>query len=390
MTPKRGLFFGKSIKLTLLLCGIVIMSLFVNMFSFAQGEKMSTIPQNMAKVNMNISFFDIERMEKVKGMSLPPPLKFLEAKKGYKKVEYRKKQILQRYCMERKMRIDFILKNVIFSRYAQDNMNEEKYKIFSIKWPIYNLNAIETHTRRLRFPGAFLYYGLGNGRILLDGIGYKFLQIPSTVKMGRGNNEIIDRIMVEDLTFEMFKSKMAVDNILVSENILPDTKPYNLEGYCIYRGSVISATRNVFWYPFDKYIINLFIEFPFDVTDLDFKVGKIENFEIIVNSENKKEFENVTIEKNKEVPIEIILKRKNANIYLLFILIPIFLGLFSKISYLSYARWIAYIVAFCSIIVATWPPKGIMIFYPIRFCLLFLTFVFAVITEYSHYIRKIH
>lgn len=388
---RNHLLFKKNIKLTLSLCGMVIMSLFFNIFSFAQGEKINTIPKNMTKVDMNISFFNIEKTKKVEAIPLPPPLKFLETKRGYRNVERRNKQILQKYCWEREMRIDFVLKNVTFNSHTQDSMGKNEYKIFSIKWPIYNLNGVETYTGRLRFPGVLIYSSLRNEKILLDGIGYNFLQKPQTVKMGRGNNEIIDRFIVEDLTFEEFKSKMAVDNILVSKNILPNNKPYNLEGYCIYQGSIISAKRNASWYPFDKYIVDLFIEFPFNETDLNFKVGKIENFEILVNSKSKKESENLIIGKNNEVPIEIILKRKNGNIYLLFILAPIFLGLLSllsKIGYSVHKRWIAYIVAFCGIIAVTWPPEGIMIFYPIRCGLLLFAAFFAVIIEYVYYRRR--
>jgi len=348
---------------------------------------MVDIDKETVKANLTVKYVRLEKEEPEQKEPMPLKADFGDFDDPW--IREKVKNTIRGYSTERKVRIDFTLNNIYFRNPSLDRDGKYEYKLFSVKWPIFSLEIINKNLNKGMYQ-TYSYISSKNSQVLIEGLGYYFLQIISD--WYGDDRQVKETYKTETLIVKVLDQKMTMDSVLKSDKELPDDKPYSVKGYCVYGGSLITATRGCFWYPFDTYTSKLYINFPFKNTDLNFSVEPSDAFDAQIKSTKEKELENFKLEKNKGQLIEIALKRKNYKIYLgillgaIIILLPTFVPLVNNDPFL---RILAYLVACCSIFFSTIPPENIFWLFPIRFGLLMLPILYGVINEYWFWLINI-
>lgn len=349
---------------------------------------MSIVDKDIVNAELSLKFIKLEKEEKKKE---PLPLKTEMGDFEDPWIQKKAKDILKQYSMERTIRIDFKIKNVYFKSPSRDKEGKYEYNIFSVKWPIFSTEIINKKINKGVYQ-TYSWISSKNSKVLIDGLGYYFMQNQLISDWYGDENKVKETHKTENLIIKVLDQKMTLASVLKTDTELPADKPFNIEGHCIYGGSLIAAQRGWAWYPFDSYSAKLYIVFPFKETDLNFTIAQADDFDVRIKSSGKKELENFKLEQNKDQFIEIILKRKDHKLYwgivlsLFFCLLPTFIP---KLGDVFWARIITYLAALCSVFFATFPPENIAMFFPIRFLLILMTILYAIINEYIYWIRSI-
>lgn len=277
----------------------------------------------------------------------------------------------KRVSFQRRLRIDFVLRNAHFSKPKPEKGNYD-YELFSLQWPSQDIAQTNKETRKSLWYSLSVL-SLSGGPITVEGQGTKspFITFISQAFDTTLQDEKVLR-RFEDSTWRVLlldRPNNVVSVIYRTSKPLPENSPLTISGNCVLSGASVRARRGSLFYPFDFYYVPLGLSFPFQNTSLHLNTASPDGFDLRMRPEIDS-FLNIQLTKGQKTDLILELIRKGVLpqfiaplLALLFTLIP-FLFKASDISLNE--RLLFYVASFAAVFFTSLPPSSIPVLYPAR------------------------